>query len=83
MKVHTVYDNGGTTFDRYTVYYGGRGTINHSNGLRLCVGMSEHPCHPQGFGQHGEGQPGRHNGRRITLAELPADCRRAVEGDLA
>ena len=39
MKVYRVYDNGGTTFDRYTVYFGGRGTVNHSNGLRLCVGM--------------------------------------------
>ena len=83
MKIHSVYDNGGETADRFTVYYGGRGTINHRNGLRLMVGMSDAPFHPQGFGQHGEGMPGRHNGRRIRFDDLPADCRRLVEADLA
>jgi len=45
--------------------------------------MSGAPFHPQGYGQHGEGKPGRHNGRRIAWADLPADCRRLVEMDLA
>ena len=85
MKVHSIYDNGGETTDRYTVYYGGRGTVRWDRGaqVRLCVGMSGAPFHPQGFGQHGEGQPGRHNGRRITWQDLPADCRRLVEADLS
>ena len=83
MKVHSIYDNGGETADRFTVYYGGRGTINRTNGRRLMVGMSAAPFHPQGFGQHGEGQPGRHNGRRIRFDDLPSDCRRLVEMDLA
>jgi len=87
MKIHSVYDNGGETYDRFTVYYGGRGTIRTEGRtgarLRLCVGMSAAPFHPQGFGQHGEGMPGRHNGRRIRFEDLPADCRRLVERDRA
>jgi len=86
VKIHSIYDNGGATFDRFTVYYGGRGTVradHRGNRLRLCVGMSAAPFNPQGYGQHGEGQPGRHNGRRISFADLPADCRRLVESDLS
>jgi hypothetical protein len=48
-----VYDNGGESYDRYTVIYshsqsfGNRGWVPY-------VGMSANPFHPQGFGQHGE-----------------------------
>ena len=83
MKIHSIYDNGGETADRYTVYYSGRESINHSNGFRACVGMNESPFHPQGFGQHSEGQPGKHNGKRITFQSLPADCQKLVKQDLA
>lgn len=83
MKIHSIYDNGGATCDRYTVYYGGRGTINHRNGLRYCLGMNDRPFHPQGFGQHSEGKPGRHNGKRIAFDDLPAHCQRLVKRDLA
>ncbi len=82
MKIHSIYDNGGETADRYTVFYGGRGTINPHNGMRAYVGMSASPFHPQGFGQHGEGKPGRHNGKRITFDQLPADCQKLVNQDL-
>lgn len=85
MKIHSIYDNGGRSFDRYTVYYKGRGTIRHgSKGetLRMCVGMSESPFHPQGFGQHGEGVTGRHNGKKIRFEDLPEDCQRLVKQDL-
>lgn len=36
-----IYDNGGTTFDRYTVVIG-----------RDVYGMSLHPADPQGFNQY-------------------------------
>ena len=81
MKIHSIYDNGGETADRYTVYYSGRGSID--NGLRACVGMSGSPFHPQGFGQHGYGQPGKHNGKRMDFQSLPADCQKLVKQDLA
>ena len=58
------YDNGGKTFDRFTVVFSGNyrsipnrrcraknGPLDFQN-----VGMSESPFHPQGFGQHGEKQ---------------------------
>jgi hypothetical protein len=85
MKIHSIYDageNGGA--DRYTVYYKGRGTLDHTSRgtLRACLGMSDNPFHPQGVGMHGTGQPGKHNGKRITFDQLPADCQKAVEWDL-
>jgi len=51
------------------------------------VGMSTHPFHPMGLGQHGEldlygdKAPGKHLGKRIRFDELPEDCRRLVLGD--
>lgn len=47
------YDNGGESFDRYTVVFTGRYT-HKTGGKFWYIGMSEHPFHPQGFGQHGE-----------------------------
>jgi hypothetical protein len=80
MKIHSIYDNGGVSFDRYTVYYEGRGTFDTI--WYDCRAMSEHPFHPQGFGQYGYGKPGRHNGKKITFEELPEDCQKLVLQDL-
>ena len=66
--------------DRYTVYY--TFDRNPRNGYYACLGMSEKPFHPLGFGQHGEGMLGRHNGKKITFEDLPADCKEAVMQDL-
>jgi hypothetical protein len=83
MKIHSVYDNEGETFDRYTVFYSGRGVFHPSDlRMRMHVGMSEHPFHPQGFGQHGYGMPGRHVGKRIKFEDLPPDCQKLVLQDL-
>ncbi len=73
------YDNGGASFDRYTVVY--MDCPENAPGMFQCVGMSERPFHPQGFGQHSSAMIGGHLGRRILLADLPADCRRLVERD--
>lgn len=87
MKIHSIYDNQGATFDRYTVYFSGRGTVRQtgifSKPLRLCLGMSSNPTHPQGFGQWCEGQPGKHNGHKITFDQLPDECRALVALNLA
>lgn len=86
------YDNGGRSFDRYTVVFGRKriDTVTHYRA------MSEHPCHTQGFGQWGESQDwidhnkhgfapaiGRtcHLGRRITFLELPEDCQELILAD--
>lgn len=76
------YDNGGETFDRYTVVYTAR-----RMGYCSYVGMSKHPFHPQGFGQHGEHRTMidrprySHLGKRITFDALPPDCQRLVVND--
>jgi hypothetical protein len=83
-----VFDNGGKTFDRYTVVY----THAHSFGLKgytVGVGMSENPYHPQGFGQHFEYDNARDLkggtigacGKRIAFQELPPDCQKLVLSD--
>lgn len=89
------YDNGGETFDRYTVVFTGNYT-RRTRGEHWYLGMSEHPFHPQGFGQHGgsrgacdtvNGWPpamGRKHpslGKRIPFVDLPFDCQRAVMQD--
>lgn len=50
-----VYDNGGKTFDRYTVVYTGRAAVDRTGVVAQWpyVGMSEFPFSPQGVGQHG------------------------------
>lgn len=72
------YDNGGASIDRYTVVY-----IDHPQGeLFTCVCMNAMPFHPcYGFGQHSVAKIGRHLGKRIAFADLPADCQKLVEWD--
>lgn len=79
MKIKAIYDNGGKTADRYTVYFDLK---NPNNGLWYGLAMNAEPFHPQGFGQHVEGALGRHNGKRITLAALPEDCKKLVKQEL-
>jgi hypothetical protein len=77
-----VYDNGGKTLDRYTVYYiWGEDRHHASNGkMYSCVGMS---CDPfEGIGQHTMGMLGKHNGKIINFHDLPEICRELVSRDL-
>jgi hypothetical protein len=60
-----------------------RGGRNIGATLYTCLGMSAEPFHPQGFGQHSAAMVGKHLGRRIPFAELPADCRKAVLQDFS
>jgi len=81
------WDSGDDYFDRFTVVYldtqDERGRVQY-------LGMSTHPFHPQGFGNHGEmpihkvaycGRGGAFT-KRIQFADLPPDCQRAVLQDL-
>jgi hypothetical protein len=77
--IKAIYDNGGKTADRYTVYYMEHGS---KPGFWEGVGMSEHPFHPQGFGQHTEGMLGSHNGKLIEFSQLPPDAQKVVMRDL-
>lgn len=77
-----VFDNGGKTFDRYTVVFSHAHSFGFQ-GVTVGVGMSEHPYHPQGFGQHFEypNHPVQSGGKRISFNDLPPDCKRLVIDD--
>ena len=74
------YDNGGKTFDRYTVVYMNQKETRFNS--FSSVGMSEYPFHPQGFGQHCAAMPGRHLGKRVPFVLLPVDCQKVVFRDI-
>ena len=82
MKIIAIYDNGGKTFDRYAVYFSFF-TRTKLCSQHTCLAMSEHPFHPQGFGQHSSGTLGKHNGKRITFNQLPPDCQKLVKQELS
>lgn len=67
-----IYDNGGKTYDRYTL-------ITEDNSV---FGFNGNPFHPQGFGQYAgdwEGGSTRHLGKKITVASLPEQAKRYVK----
>lgn len=72
--IHSIYDNGGETMDRYSVFLE---TIN-KNGLHDCIGLSDNPSHPQGFSQYCMGEPGPHNGREIGFFDLPVNVQQHI-----
>lgn len=76
------YDNGGQTFDRYTVVYGFDKDFRNPGRVTM-RGMSENPTHPQGFGQLCEGVDGSHLGKPISFHHLPDACKAVVSRDLA
>ena len=73
------FDNGGETIDRYSIWQGEHGGAGH------WLGCSEYPFHPQGFGQHSEGDHpdaiGMDDERELSFDDLPRDVRRAVLQD--
>ena len=70
-----VFDNEGSTFDRYTV-------LTHSvlwqSKLWESLGLSSDPDHPQGFSQWGLALPGPHLGKTISFEKLPENVQRHV-----
>lgn len=94
--VYRIWDNGGRTFDRYTVIYTHyrlpkeHGSMWSNRKVYPYVGMSKHPFHPQRFGQHGELYDYLHYhlqrlcpDKVIRFAGLPPDCQKLVMWDLA
>ena len=85
QRISCWHDKG--CFDEWTVIY----LDQEENGGVPFRGMSEHPCHPQGFGQWGEmhlsnvGYKGRGGcfDRRVAFADLPPDCKKLVLSDIA
>ncbi len=81
-----VYDNGGISYDRYTVVFSGNWNAKQS-GYTLVLAMSCDPYFPLGFCQldyvRGEVDRPRysHLGKKIDFYNLPEDCRKAVLED--
>jgi hypothetical protein len=74
------YDNGGDSFDRYTVVFN---DLKEQPNVYEYVGMSSNPFSPSGFCQHGVCIVGKHLGKRIAFSSLPDDCKVVVRRDLA
>ena len=72
------YDNGGKTFDRYTVVppRWAKEERERNSHLFNAIGASEHPFAPQGYGNHTTAQPGPHLGKRVKWADLPPDVQK-------
>jgi hypothetical protein len=71
-----VYDNGGRSFDQYTVVY------IYGDGAYDMRGMSENPNHPQGFNQYaGEGHCFRYHrglGKPVDWRNLNPQVKEAI-----
>lgn len=78
-SVLRIYDNGGKTFDRYTVVFMKQ---KERDGSYAALGMSENPFHPQGFGQHCSAVPGSHIGFRARFKQLPEDCQKLISQEI-
>ena len=74
MKILAIYDNGGISFDRYSVFLDNKETKN----LYQVLAMSENPLSPLGFCQHCSGMIGKHNGKLITKKDLPEQCKKVL-----
>ena|ERR1035437_11140408 len=93
MKILGIYDNGGKTFDRYTVVYSEVvsttilprviGVRPYKKFIRYeARGMSANPFHPQGVGQMTTASRGKHLGKIIKFSDLPKDCQKLIRQDL-
>lgn len=77
-----IYDNGGKTFDRYSIYTNEIESVRDGKKLYAVLGCSDNPTHPQGFSQWSSGMLGPHNGRRITFSQLPKNVQMHVRARL-
>jgi len=78
MRIHSCYDNGGETIDRYSVFF-----TERDREFYMCLGMSNYPDHPQGFCQWTSGTPGTHCGRKVRFSSLPGNIKVQVYGLMA
>ena len=71
------YDNGGKTFDQYTVIPPRWASEERDMPFSFnAIGASEKPFHPQGFGMHISATPGPHLGKRVHWTDLPEDVQK-------
>lgn len=70
--ISDIYDNGGKSYDRYTIIYKEVLKYENQNYFQYFA-CNENPCYPQGFGQHGELKEinRRALGKKIPFEVLP------------
>jgi len=80
-NVHSIYDSGPGTGDRYTVVLKPSAGWVANSGHHAMLGFNENPTHPQhGVSQFSEGKLGSHLGKPIKFEDLPQDLQRHVIG---
>jgi hypothetical protein len=73
-----IYDNGGKTFDRYTVILSQKFMRPSKKSYYVALGLSFNPDSPQGFSQFGEAILGSHLGKKIPWNQLPERVRKHI-----
>jgi len=78
-----VYDNGGKSYDRYTIIYKEVLKYENQNYFQYFA-CNENPCYPQGFGQHGESKEinRRALGKKIPFEVLPNAVKRCIINEI-
>lgn len=82
-KVCRIYDAGSSDnspVDRYTIAFKGYRAEGYGM-VYPYLASSDHPFHPQGFGQHGESKfflTGKHLGKRVDFEAMPADVKKFI-----
>lgn len=74
-----IFDCGPDQWDRYLVAFKARRSLGQL--YYPYIASSEHPFHPQGFGQHGENPTfltGRHLGKRVRFEDVPPDAQKFI-----
>lgn len=60
--IKSIWDNGGKTIDRYTVFFKEYGN--------MALGLSDDPHNPMGFSNWGDAKEGKHLGKKINWNKL-------------
>ena len=79
-KVCRIYDAGSGVCDRYTIAFKGYRAEGYGM-VYTYLASSDHPFHPQGFGQYGESEfflAGKHLGKRVDFEALPVDVKKFI-----
>jgi hypothetical protein len=77
--IFEIYDNGGKTVDRFTIYLLAQGASCD------CITTDGHPEDPQGIWLHGQAklEAVGHQERRIDIKELPLSCQLKLLSELS
>ncbi len=80
--VKSIWDNGGETFDRYSIVLN-EDYHSYPSELFACLGLSYNPNHPLGFSQMSGAKEGDHLGKPLEWAALPLNIQAHICSRLA